>query len=90
MILLVAAVLVSSIARYTPFGHYVYAIGVTSRRPLLRHFDSRNTILVFGLMTMLSAVCGIITISELSSAAPDIGDLKELEAIAACVIEEPA
>lgn len=87
LILLVAAVLVSLIARYTPFGHYVYAIGGNKQAALYSGISiPRNTILVFGLMTMLSAVCGIITISELSSAAPDIGDLKELEAIAACVI----
>ncbi|MDO5575769.1 MAG: hypothetical protein Q4F84_01710 [Fibrobacter sp.] len=87
LILLVVAVIVGAIANHTHFGQYVYAIGGNKQAA---HYSgisiSRNTILVFGLMTMLAAACGIITISELSSAAPDIGDLKELDAIASCVI----
>ncbi|NLW31401.1 MAG: sugar ABC transporter permease [Fibrobacter sp.] len=87
LILLFIAVIVGAIAKHTPFGQYVYAIGGNKQAA---HYSgisiARNTILVFGLMTMLSAACGIITISELSSAAPDIGDLKELDAIASCVI----
>lgn len=87
LILLFIAVIVGAIAKHTPFGQYVYAIGGNKQAA---HYSgisiARNTILVFGLMTMLAAACGIITISELSSAAPDIGDLKELDAIASCVI----
>lgn len=87
LILLVVAVIVGAIAKHTPFGQYVYAIGGNKQAA---HYSgisiAHNTILVFGLMTMLAAACGIITISELSSAAPDIGDLKELDAIASCVI----
>ncbi|HZH71346.1 MAG TPA: hypothetical protein VFD91_02535 [Mariniphaga sp.] len=87
LILLIVAVIVGAIAKHTPFGQYVYAIGGNKQAA---HYSgisiARNTILVFGLMTMLAAACGIITISELSSAAPDIGDLKELDAIASCVI----
>lgn len=87
VILIVLAAVVSAIAKNTTFGHYVYAIGGNKQAAKYSGISiSRNTILVFGLMTMLSAICGIITISELSAAAPDIGDLKELEAIAACVI----
>lgn len=87
VVLLIAAVVVGFISRNTPFGHYVYAIGGNSQAARYSGVSiARNTVLVFGLMTMLSAICGIITISELSAAAPDIGDLKELEAIAACVI----
>lgn len=87
VILLVIAVVITGIANNTTFGHYVYAIGGNQQAARYSGVSiSRNTILVFGLMTMLAAVCGIITIAELSAAAPDIGDLKELEAIAACVI----
>ncbi|NLE00656.1 MAG: sugar ABC transporter permease [Fibrobacter sp.] len=87
IILLIAGVIITFISKNTPFGHYVYAIGGNSQAARYSGISiSKNTILVFGLMTMLTAICGIITISELSAAAPDIGDLKELEAIAACVI----
>lgn len=87
LILLIVAAVVSFIARNTTFGHYIYAIGGNRQAAQYSGISiPKNTILVFGLMTMISAFCGIVTISELSSAAPDIGDLKELEAIAACVI----
>lgn len=87
LILLFIAVIVGAIAKHTPFGQYVYAIGGNKQAARYSGISiARNTILVFGLMTMLAAACGIITISELSSAAPDIGDLKELDAIASCVI----
>lgn len=87
LVLLVVAVIVGFIAKHTPFGQYVYAIGGNKQAARYSGISiARNTVLVFGLMTMLSAACGIITISELSSAAPDIGDLKELDAIASCVI----
>jgi D-xylose transport system permease protein len=87
IVLLIAAVIFSFVAGRTPFGHYVYAIGGNKQAAQYSGISiAKNTIVVFGLMTMLAAICGIITISELSSAAPDIGDLKELEAIAACVI----
>ena len=75
---------VSIVARYTRFGHYVYAIGGNRTAA---HYSgislARNTVGVFALMGLLSALAGIVTVAELSSAAPDIGDLKELEAIAA-------
>lgn len=87
LILLVVAVVIDFIARKTSFGQHVYAIGGNKQAAQYSGVSiAGNTILVFGIMTMLSAICGIITISELSAAAPDIGDSKELEAIAACVI----
>ncbi|MBD3392931.1 MAG: sugar ABC transporter permease [Chitinivibrionales bacterium] len=87
VILLAVATIISLATRLTPFGHYVYAVGGNRQAA---HYSgisiARNTIGIFGLMGFLSALAGIITVSELSSAAPDIGDLKELETIAACVI----
>ncbi len=87
MMFLVVALIMSFVARSTRFGHYVYAIGGNRTAA---HYSgislARNTIGVFAVMGFLSALAGIITVAELSSAAPDIGDLKELEAIAACVI----
>lgn len=87
MLFLGVALLVGLAAQYTRFGRYVYAIGGNRAAA---HYSgislARNTMGVFAVMGLLSALAGIITVSELSSAAPDIGDLKELEAIAACVI----
>jgi D-xylose transport system permease protein len=81
------AFIVSLIAKFTRFGHYVYAIGGNKQAAFYSGISiARNTVLVFGLMGLLSAVAGIVTIAELNAAAPDIGELKELEAIGACVI----
>lgn len=87
VLLMAVSVLFSFITKYTPFGHYIYAIGGNKQAALYSGIPiAKNRVLVFGIMGLLSATAGIISISELSSAAPDIGDLKELEAIAACVI----
>jgi len=85
------AFIVSLIAKFTRFGHYVYAIGGNKQAAFYSGISiARNTVLVFGLMGLLSAVAGIVTIAELNAAAPDIGELKELEAIGACVIGGPS
>ncbi|MDD5676149.1 MAG: hypothetical protein PHC61_18400, partial [Chitinivibrionales bacterium] len=87
VIMLAAAVIFSLMAKYTRFGHYVYAIGGNKQAALYSGVPiASNIIGVFGLMGMLAAAAGIVTVSELSSAAADVGELKELEAIAACVI----
>jgi len=87
VLFLALAFIVSLIARLTRFGHYVYAIGGNKQAAFYSGISiAQNTVLVFGLMGLLSAVAGIVTIAELNAAAPDIGELKELEAIGACVI----
>lgn len=87
VIMLITAVVVSFIAKYSRFGRYVYAIGGNKQAA---HYSgisiSLNTILLFGLMGFTAAVAGVVQVAELYSAAPDIGDSKELECIAACVI----
>jgi len=81
------ALIFSFVATHTRFGHYVYAIGGNKQAAFYSGISiAKNTVLTFGLMGLLGAVAGIVTIAELNAAAPDIGDLKELEAIGACVI----
>lgn len=87
LVLLSMAFVVSLAGRLTRFGHYVYAVGGNSQAAHYSGISIGKTIIgTFALMGFLSALAGIISISELSSAAPDIGNLKELETIAACVI----
>ena len=87
VIMLAVALTVSIIARFTRFGRYVYAIGGNEQAA---HYSgvsiAWNTILLFGLMGFIASIAGVVQVAELYSAAPDIGDLKELECIAACVI----
>jgi D-xylose transport system permease protein len=87
LVFLAIAVVISWIARYTQFGHYLYALGGNRQAALYSGIPAgSSTVAAFGLMGLLAAVAGIISIAELNAAPPDIGDLKELEAIAACVI----
>ncbi len=87
IIMFAVAFIVSWVVKYIRFGHYVYAIGGNKQAAFYSGIPLGMTIVgVFGLIGFLSALAGIITISELSSAAPDVGELKELETIAACVI----
>jgi D-xylose transport system permease protein len=87
VILIGAAVLLSFVARNTRFGRYVYAVGGNKQAALYSGVPiARTIILTFGLMGLLAATAGILTMSELAAASPDMGELKELEAIAACVI----
>jgi D-xylose transport system permease protein len=86
-ILIGAAVLLSFVARNTRFGRYVYAVGGNKQAALYSGVPIARTIVVtFGLMGFFAAIAGILTMSELAAASPDMGDLRELEAIAACVI----
>jgi D-xylose transport system permease protein len=86
-ILVGAAVLMSFVARNTRFGRYVYAVGGNKQAALYSGVPIAKTMITtFGLMGFLAAIAGILTMSELAAASPDMGDLKELEAIAACVI----
>jgi len=87
VILIGAAVVMSFVARNTRFGRYVYAVGGNKQAALYSGVPiARTIILTFGLMGLFAATAGILSMSELAAASPDMGDLKELEAIAACVI----
>lgn len=71
----------------TVFGRYLYAIGGNADAARLSGIDiKRNILKVYALLGALSGVAAIIFTARVGSAAPDAGVLKELDAIAACVI----
>ncbi len=71
----------------TTFGRYLYAIGGNADAARLSGINNRANILkVFGLLGGLTGIAAIINTARLASAGPDAGVLKELDAIAACVI----
>lgn len=81
------AVLVGFIAGKTRFGRHVYAIG--GNREAARYAGisiQLHVVGVFAIMGLLTAIAGILQVADLKGASADLGELKELDAIAACVI----
>ncbi len=87
LILLAVALLGVFITNFTTFGRYLYAIGGNAEAARLSGIDNKFNILkVFALLGALTGVAALIFTARVGSASPDAGTLKELDAIAACVI----
>lgn len=87
LILLVVALLGAFVMRSTIFGRYLYAIGGNADAARLSGINNkRNILYVYALLGALTGVAALIFTARVGSAAPDAGVLKELDAIAACVI----
>jgi D-xylose transport system permease protein len=75
------------ITNSTVFGRYLYAIGGNADAARLSGIDNKRQILkVYGLLGAFIGIAALIFTARVGSAAPDAGVLKELDAIAACVI----
>lgn len=84
---LAAALLGSFITTKTTFGRYLYAIGGNAEAARLSGINiRRHILLVYCLLGALTAVAALVYAARVGSASPDAGVLKELDAIAACVI----
>lgn len=87
LILLAVALLGAFITNNTTFGRYLYAIGGNADAARLSGINNKLNILkVFAFLGALTGIASIIFTARVGSAAPDAGVLKELDAIAACVI----
>ncbi len=87
LIFLVVALLGYFITNHTTFGRYLYAIGGNADAARLSGINNKINILkVFALLGALTGIASIIFTARVGSASPDAGTLKELDAIAACVI----
>lgn len=87
LILLIVALLGIFITNFTTFGRYLYAIGGNPDAARLSGINNeRNILAVYALLGALTGVAAIIFTARVGSASPDAGVLKELDAIAACVI----
>ena len=87
LILLAVALLGSFITNSTTFGRYLYAIGGNADAARLSGINTKiNVLKVFALLGALTGVAALIYTARVGSASPDAGVLKELDAIAACVI----
>lgn len=87
LILLAVALIGGFLTNSTVFGRYLYAIGGNADAARLSGIDNKRNILkVYALLGALTGVASLIFTARVGSAAPDAGVLKELDAIAACVI----
>jgi D-xylose transport system permease protein len=87
LILVVVALIGAFITTSTTFGRYLYAIGGNADAARLSGINNKANILkVYGILGALTGIASLIFTARVGSAAPDAGVLKELDAIAACVI----
>lgn len=87
LILLAVALMGAFLTNSTVFGRYLYAIGGNPDAARLSGINNKRNILkVYALLGALTGVAALIFTARVGSAAPDAGVLKELDAIAACVI----
>ncbi len=87
LILSATAAGVYFLTRHTPFGRYLYAIGGNEEAAVLSGINvDRVLIGVYVLMGATVAVTGFMQTAYQGSSSTTVGDLMELDAIAACVI----
>lgn len=88
VLILVAVALVGAfLTNSTTFGRYLYAIGGNADAARLSGINNKRNILkVYALLGALTGIAALIFTARVGSATPDAGTLKELDAIAACVI----
>ena len=87
LIFVSVALIGAFITTSTVFGRYLYAIGGNADAARLSGIDiKRNILKVYALLGAFTGIAALIFTARVGSAAPDAGTLKELDAIAACVI----
>ena len=82
-----ATAVVVTLAERTPFGRHLYAIGGNEEAAALSGVpvDAR-VIAAFGLMGAIVAVTGFMQTAYAGASTTTVGELMELDAVAACVI----
>ena len=79
--------LVYFLTRHTPFGRYLYAIGGNEEAARLSGIRvDRVLIGAFAFMGAMVALTGFMTTAYSGASTTTVGELMELDAIAACVI----
>lgn len=87
LILSATAAVVYFLTQHTPFGRYLYAIGGNEEAAVLSGISvPRVMIGAYVLMGVTVALTGFMTAAYSGASTTTIGELMELDAIAACVI----
>lgn len=86
-VMVIFAILIAILVTRTPFGRWLYATGGNERAAQLSGVPVRSVkVRVYIISGVCAAMAGLIIASELTSAAPQTGQMFELNAIAAVVI----
>jgi len=87
LVVLALAALLATVARHTPFGRHLYAIGGNREAAFYSGIAiERHLVGVFTLMGLLAGAAGVVLTARVGSATPNAGQLMELDAIAAAVM----
>ena len=87
VILAATAATVYFLTKHTPFGRYLYAIGGNEEAAVLSGIAvDRVLVAAYALMGVTVALTGFMTTAYSGASTTTVGDLMELDAIAACVI----
>ncbi len=87
LILGVVAVCVHVLTRHTPWGRYLYAVGGNEEAAIISGVPvARVTVGAFTLMGAIVATTGLMQTAYGGASTTTVGDLMELDAVAACVI----
>ncbi len=87
VLLAASAAVVIVLTEHTAFGRRLYAIGGNEEAALLAGIDVDHTvILAYALMGATVAVTGFMQTAYAGASTTTVGDLMELDAVAACVI----
>ncbi len=87
LIFVAVALLGGFLTTSTTYGRYLYAIGGNADAARLSGINNKRNILkVYAILGALTGLAALMYTARGNSATPDAGTLKELDAIAACVI----
>jgi D-xylose transport system permease protein len=87
VILCAVAATVHVLTRHTPFGRHLYAIGGNEEAAVVSGIPVAKTVVIaFTLLGGIVAIAGFMTTAYAGASTTTVGDLMELDAIAACVI----
>lgn len=87
VILGLVALVIHVLTAHTPFGRYLYAIGGNEEAAVISGIPvAKVVIAAFTIMGAIVALTGFMQTSYSGASTTTVGDLMELDAIAACVI----
>jgi D-xylose transport system permease protein len=87
VILCAVAAGVHTLTRHTPFGRHLYAIGGNEEAAVLSGVPVGKTVIIaFTILGGIVAITGFMQTAYIGNSTTTVGDLMELDAIAACVI----
>jgi D-xylose transport system permease protein len=85
MILAAVALFVYVLTQHTPFGRYLYAIGGNEEAAVISGVPVERIVIgAFALMGLIVAITGFMQTAYAGSSTSTVGELMELDAIAAC------